>query len=488
MDASHLFTARDDSDIGDREAMRPPKTVKVGPMTEGDASIVPGMRTDSMPALSAPLTKSTGPGTLTAAAIKELSCATHPPAMATQRKEMSPACSNATATTMPPACGSDKLNVKTCAQPPSSARVMSNERTPTNMAQTAPALSQVAPSADALALPSVTPMAETPVKNTPSSCAMPKSTTLSKPFLTAPAQQEIPNAGSFFSKASQAPNVRGGLNSQPSPVRTDNGQAARSLPPHPATRPKHDCGAAHVPATWKSADATGQSPKVSAKLLHCAVWRGRTDEIDVLMRGGGSPDSRVVGKPLTPFLVDIRHCSMPNVDLLLRHGADATESSFGGVSSVRMACSVGQVDFLRLLLRAGVSADMCGIGGWTRLLEMSFARAVPCAEALLDMYLGRRRADSVRSDRNGHTPLFVASSCGFLPLVGVLLDAGVPAASIGPNGHTALMAAARKGHRLVSRRLLLLMSMQEQLEGLTAAQRSDQPHVFRFIMGLAGPE
>jgi len=60
MDASHLLTARDESDIGDREAMRPPKTVEVGPMTEGDANTVPGMQTDSMPALSAPLAKSTG--------------------------------------------------------------------------------------------------------------------------------------------------------------------------------------------------------------------------------------------------------------------------------------------------------------------------------------------------------------------------------------------------------------------------------------------
>jgi len=401
---------------------------------------------------------------------------------------MSPACSHATATPMPPACGSDKLNVKTYAQPPSSAGVMSNEGTPTKMAQTAPAPSTATPSADALALPSVTPMAETPVKNTPSSCVMPKSTTLSMLFLTAPAQKEIPNAGSCFSKASQAPNERGGLNARPSPVRTDNGQAAPSLPPHPATRPKHDCGAAHVPATCKSADTTGQSPKVSATLLHCAVWWGQTDDIDVFVRGGVSPDSRVVNKPLTPLLAAIRHCSMPNVSLLLRHGADATACSFSGVSSVRIAFFVGQVDFLRLLLRAGVSAVVCGIDGWTRLLEMSFADTVPCSEALLDMSLGRRRADSVRSDRDGHTPLFDASSRGFLPLVGLLLDAGVPAASTGPNGHTALMAAARKGHQLVWRWLLLLMSMQEQLEALTAAQRSDQPHFFRFIMGLAGSE
>ncbi|KAJ5769019.1 hypothetical protein N7520_003578 [Penicillium odoratum] len=138
------------------------------------------------------------------------------------------------------------------------------------------------------------------------------------------------------------------------------------------------------------------------------------------------------------------------VKLLLENGADIESAEDDGWNALHFACNGGYLEVMRLLLDAGADIHATTNDGTTALI-------ITCRQGHLEMaklFLGNG-ANIEAATNDGTTALITACCNGHLEVVRLLLDTGADiSAATKDDGTTALNTACRNGHLEVVRLLL----------------------------------
>jgi hypothetical protein len=121
--------------------------------------------------------------------------------------------------------------------------------------------------------------------------------------------------------------------------------------------------------------------------------------------------------------------------------ADAPRQPVSTIEALLAAATRGDKETVKLLLEAGVHADVKDADDSTALILAARAGHGEIAALLLNAH-----ADSNGADRHGMTPLMAAAGAGHLDVVRILLAAGADLSAHDSTGLTALMWAEKSGH------------------------------------------
>jgi ankyrin repeat protein len=165
-------------------------------------------------------------------------------------------------------------------------------------------------------------------------------------------------------------------------------------------------------------DAHGRTP------LHVAAHMSHGEAARALVKGGADPralDSRRYDIVTIAAVKD----DVPMLKLALELGGDAKAitSPYDGTALIA-AAHLGHDEVVRVLIAAGAPLDHVNNLGWTALIEAIVLgdggrRHVACLKALLEA-----GANPNLPDRQGQTPLALARSRGFAPMIALLQAAG----------------------------------------------------------------
>jgi len=154
------------------------------------------------------------------------------------------------------------------------------------------------------------------------------------------------------------------------------------------------------------------------------------------------------------------------VKLLLAKGADVNKADSDGNTALHFATVENYLDITRLLLAApGIQVNKVNKDGETPLIVASQAGDDEIVEALL-----AKGADVNKADKEGRTPLNRASSEGHMKVVKVLLGArGIDVNKADKYGLTALHRASMEGFWVVTRLLLSAPGIQVNKENIAGS-------------------
>lgn len=128
-------------------------------------------------------------------------------------------------------------------------------------------------------------------------------------------------------------------------------------------------------------------------------------------------------------------------DLTRNPVADAPRQAVSPTEALLAAATRGDVETVKLLLEAGVRADVRDADDATALLLAARAGHGDIVARLLDA-----QANIDATDRHGMTPLMAAASAGHLDVARALVGAGADLSAHDRMGLTALMWAEKNGH------------------------------------------
>jgi ankyrin repeat protein len=181
-------------------------------------------------------------------------------------------------------------------------------------------------------------------------------------------------------------------------------------------------------ATIKALLAQGQNPdrrdSYRRTPLHVAAYGGQHDAMRALVAGGADPNAVERDRYDIVTIAAVAN-DVPTLRLALELGASAKNvtSRYDGTALIA-AAHLGHAEVVRTLIRSGAPLDHVNNLGWTALIESIVlgdggARHTETLKALIDA-----GANVNRADRNGTTPLALARSRRYEPMVKLLIQAG----------------------------------------------------------------
>jgi ankyrin repeat protein len=210
------------------------------------------------------------------------------------------------------------------------------------------------------------------------------------------------------------------------------GSAAAQTPPSPAEAARY--AGLHA-AAWQgdaariaqllagradpnSRDGHGRTP------LHVATFAKRREAVRALVKGGADPGALENDRYDAVTIAAVAD-DEATLALLLELGASAKliTSRYDGTALIA-AAHLGHDGVVRQLIQAGAPLDHVNNLHWTALIEsivlgQGGPRHVATLQALVDA-----GASTQLADREGRTPLALARSRGYEPMVAILLKAG----------------------------------------------------------------
>jgi ankyrin repeat protein len=181
-----------------------------------------------------------------------------------------------------------------------------------------------------------------------------------------------------------------------------------------------------------------------ATALMLAAGAGRRDLVVLLLEAGAEVDAtNDFGGTALMYASTLG--DLAAVDLLLERGARVDAVSTNGWTAVTLAAVKGRAAVLSRLLDAGADANAADIYGWTPLMRAVQGGRSETVRVLLESDATDLRA---RND-NGATALHYAALGGHVDMVQWLLDRGADPACSDKEGDTPLTMASARGHAAV---------------------------------------
>jgi hypothetical protein len=208
--------------------------------------------------------------------------------------------------------------------------------------------------------------------------------------------------------------------------------AFAQVPPSPAERSGYTgllaAAARGDAAQIKALIANGARPEVRDAYqrtpLHVAAYGGHHEAMRALVAAGADPNALEHDRYDIVTIAAVAN-DVPTLDVALALGASAKNvtSRYDGTALIA-AAHLGHVEVVRRLIRAGAPLDHVNNLGWTAVIE-----AIVLGDG------GPRHTETLRAlveaganvnlaDRNGKTPLALATARGYGAMVGLLKRAG----------------------------------------------------------------
>ena len=194
-----------------------------------------------------------------------------------------------------------------------------------------------------------------------------------------------------------------------------------------------------------------------------APWGGRSFFVVCLLAATSAFAATGVNTPepdgTTPLMRAVRQDNAPEVDRLLRAGADVKAANRYGVTALSLACITGDAAVIEKLLKAGADPNAAGPEGETPLMTVARTGAVPAAKVLI----AHGAKIDARESWHGETALMWAAAQRHPEMIAALIAAGADVNGMStvvhwerqttaeprekwlpPGGFTPLMFAARE--------------------------------------------
>ncbi len=186
-----------------------------------------------------------------------------------------------------------------------------------------------------------------------------------------------------------------------------------------------------------------------ATALIQAVRRGHAKAVELLLEKKAGVSVSSGGLREKHLVIAVLRDRLPEVENVLRRGANVNAKTVSGDTPLSLAASLGRIKMLKYLISKGADVNVPMSNGMTPLMLAASEGRRPELQALLTP---RARVDA--KDQGGNTALILAARNGHAEAVKMLLAAHAFVNAQNARGRTALMEAAGKGHSGTARALL----------------------------------
>ncbi|KAL4875863.1 hypothetical protein BJY04DRAFT_223608 [Aspergillus karnatakaensis] len=160
---------------------------------------------------------------------------------------------------------------------------------------------------------------------------------------------------------------------------------------------------------------TRKIPETGQSLVHAAINSGNIPVIELLVRSGGSLDSKTSAGE-TPLMRAVSQPAATLTEALLKLGADPNHRNAKGETALSLASKRGNPLVVKTLLLYGADVEVKNTSGYTALFLAAAAGSCDCVELLAS-----NGGDGNTTDRFGRTPLHAAATAGHIAVAKSLL-------------------------------------------------------------------